>query len=252
LGRNEPQFRSGWGIIGAGGPPQFEAGYSPEKPAFFYCLEAVQPSIGSLERTGAGAARETAGTVPAQTLDRSATPGGAIWADRPAGRALSVLPCAYRCFRKVRPAAGYDSAISRRGAPEVISLLRPLESRGRRESRVPMTPAVVRTRCTRRTAGAPEHPAFPAQWFYGLCRALPGAEFLWPPSPTDWRLIEGPVGPDNLHQLDTSNGCQDHAVLPSAASSRHTPRPARMLPEEVSTEAFKRRSSVAPSDRSRE
>jgi hypothetical protein len=144
LGRNEPQFRSGWGIIGAGGPPQFEAGYSPEKPAFFYCLEAVQPSIGSLERTGAGAARETAGTVPAQTLDRSATPGGAIWADRPAGRALSVLPCAYRCFRKVRPAAGYDIAISRRGAPEVISLLRPLESRGRRESRVPMTPAVVR------------------------------------------------------------------------------------------------------------
>ena len=102
--------------------------------------------------------------------------------------------------------------------------------------------------CTRRTAGAPEHPAFPAQWFIGLCRALPGAEFLWPPSLTDWRLIEGPVGPDNLHQLDTSNGCQDHTVLPSAASSSHTPRPARMLPEEVSTEAFKRRSSarVAP------
>jgi hypothetical protein len=101
--------------------------------------------------------------------------------------------------------------------------------------------------CTRRTAGAPEHPAFPAQWFYGLCRALPGAEFLWPPSPTDWRSIEGPVGPDNLHQLDTSNGCQDHTVLPSAASSRHTLQPARMLPEEVSTEAFKRRSSRASS-----
>jgi hypothetical protein len=98
--------------------------------------------------------------------------------------------------------------------------------------------------CTRRTAGAPEHPAFPAQWFYGLWRALPGAEFLWPPSLTDWRSIEGPVGPDNLHQLDTSNGCQNHTLLPSAASSRHTPRPARMLPEEVSTEAFKRRSSA--------
>ena len=107
-----------------------------------------------------------------------------------------------------------------------------------------MTSAVVRTRCTRRTAGAPEHPAFPARWFYGLCRDLPGAEFLWPPSPTDWRSIEGPVGPDNLHQLDTSNGCQDHTVLPSAASSSHTLQPARMLPEEVSTEAFKRRSSA--------
>ena len=123
----------------------------------------------------------------------------------------------------------------------------PRERRGRRESRVPMTPAVVRTRCTRRTAGAPEHPAFPAQWFYGLCRDLPGAEFLWPPSPTDWRSIESPVGPDNLHQLDTSNGCQDHALLPSAASSCHTLQPARMLPEEVSTEAFKRRSSRASS-----
>jgi hypothetical protein len=122
----------------------------------------------------------------------------------------------------------------------------PSRDRGRRESRVPMTPAVVRTRCTRRTAGAPEHPAFPAQWFYGLCRDLPGAEFLWPPSPTDWRSIESPVGPDNLHQLDTSNGCQDHTVLPSAASSSHTPRPARMLPEEVSTEAFKRRPSARP------
>ena len=98
-------------------------------------------------------------------------------------------------------------------------------------------------KCTRRTAGAPDHPAFPARWFYGLCRALPGDEFLLPPSLTDWRLIESPVGPDNLHQLDTSNGCQDHTVLPSAASSRHPPRPARMLPEEVSTEAFKRRSS---------
>ena len=106
--------------------------------------------------------------------------------------------------------------------------------------------------CTRRTAGAPEHPAFPAQWFYGLCRALPGAEFLWPPSLTDWRSIEGPVGPDHLHQLDTSNGCQDHTVLPSAASSSQPPRPARMLPEEVSTKAFKHRSSDAPSDRSRE
>jgi hypothetical protein len=141
---------------------------------------------------------------------------------------------------------GPDTTWRSRGAlrPKLCDLRYPLESRGRRESRVPMTPAVVRTRCTRRTAGVPEHPAFPAQWFYGLCRALPGAEFLWPPSPMDWRSIEGPVGPDNLHQLDTSNGCQDHTVLPSAASSSHTLQPARMLPEEVSTEAFKRRSSA--------
>jgi hypothetical protein len=30
------------------------------------------------------------------------------------------------------------------------------------------------------TTGTPEnHPAFPAQWFYGLCRALLGDEFLF-------------------------------------------------------------------------
>jgi hypothetical protein len=106
-----------------------------------------------------------------------------------------------------------------------------------------MTPAVVRKNAhggpqVRRNTRPSLRSGFTA---YG---ALPGAEFLWPPSLTDWRSIEGPVGPDNLHQLDTSNGCQNHTLLPSAASSRHTPRPARMLPEEVSTEAFKRRSSA--------
>jgi hypothetical protein len=158
---------------------------------------------------------------------------------------MSVLRCAHRCFRWMRPAAGYDSAISRRVAPEVIRSAFALSKR-----RAQGKPGAHDTRsraqeCTRRTAGAPEHPAFPAQWFYGLWRALPGDEFLLPPSLTDWRSIEGPVGPDNLHQLDTSHGCQNHTLLPSAASSSHTPRPARMLPEEVSTEAFKRRSSRA-------
>jgi len=28
-------------------------------------------------------------------------------------------------------------------------------------------------------------PAFPAQWFYGLCRALPGDEFVLSPSPAN-------------------------------------------------------------------
>ena len=33
-------------------------------------------------------------------------------------------------------------------------------------------------------------PAFPAQWLYGLCRALPGDEFVLPPSLANWRLIK--------------------------------------------------------------
>ena len=156
---------------------------------------------------------------------------------------MSVLPAQIvvcdRCGRRwIR-----HCDLAARVAPEVMKSTMPS-----RKQRAQGKPGAHDTRsraqkCTRRTAGAPEHPAFPAQWFYGLCRDLPGAEFLWPPSLTDWRSIESPVGPDPLHQLDTSNGCQDHAVLPSAASSRHTLQPARMLPEEVSTEAFKRRSS---------
>jgi hypothetical protein len=63
-------------------------------------------------------------------------------------------------------------------------------------------------KCTRRTAGAPEHPAFPAQWFYGLCRDLPGAEFLWPPSPTDWRSIEARSGPTISISLTPATGAR--------------------------------------------
>ena len=60
-------------------------------------------------------------------------------------------------------------------------------------------------------------PAFPAQWLYGLCRALPGDEFVLSPSLPDLRLIEPGRVRISLRQLDTSNGCQDHTVLPYAA-----------------------------------
>src|SRR5215213_10427340 len=48
----------------------------------------------------------------------------------------------------------------------------------------------------------------------------------------------------NLHQLDTSHGCQNHTLLPSAASSTKTLRPAHVLPTEIPAKAFKRRSSA--------
>ena len=67
-----------------------------------------------------------------------------------------------------------------RGAicPSFAYRSRPLKIRGRREDRVRAAPAVscasaqeVRTRAYRSSG---EHPAFPAQWLYGLCRDLPG------------------------------------------------------------------------------
>ena len=67
----------------------------------------------------------------------------------------------------------------------------PSKVRGRRECRVPAgTRGLVckmhsrmRTRAYRYSRSSP---AFPAQWFDGLYRALPGDEFLLPPSPADW------------------------------------------------------------------
>ena len=67
------------------------------------------------------------------------------------------------------------------------------------------------------------NPAFPAQWFYGLCRALPGDEFVLSPSLADQGLAE-PGWARNLCKLGTSNGCRDHTVLPYA---RYVVRPAR-------------------------
>ena len=53
---------------------------------------------------------------------------------------------------------------------------------------------LVRKKRTRAYRFSGNTPAFPAQWFYGLCRALPGDEFVLPPSPTDQRSFRDPVG----------------------------------------------------------
>ena len=65
--------------------------------------------------------------------------------------------------------------------------------------------------------GSGEHPTFPAQWFYGLCRALPGDEFLFASVAGGLKGRSDPVGSTLLRRLDTSNGCRDHTVLPYAA-----------------------------------
>ena len=57
--------------------------------------------------------------------------------------------------------------------------------------------------------GSGEHPTFPAQWLYGLYRALPGDEFLVD-SVAAGQLLA-------LRQLDACHGRQDHTLLPYAA-----------------------------------
>ena len=77
---------------------------------------------------------------------------------------------------------------SRGTMPELCDSLSPM--RGRRECRVPASTrglvckmhSRMRTRAYRYSRSSP---AFPAQWSYGLCRALPGDEFVLPPSPAN-------------------------------------------------------------------
>ena len=59
-----------------------------------------------------------------------------------------------------------------------------LFERGRREDRVPagthgpLCDRLAQKGTAERPQGSRDIPAFPAQWVYGLCRALPGDEFL--------------------------------------------------------------------------
>src|ERR1700738_3445000 len=76
-------------------------------------------------------------------------------------------------------------AASPRNAPEPLTNLSPQGGRG--ECRVPVAPAASCALCIGRThtsnneyTGIARHSR--TQWFYGLCRALPGDRALLPPS----------------------------------------------------------------------
>ena len=74
-------------------------------------------------------------------------------------------------------------ASSRLILPEFCFITSPSYPRGRREGRVPAGTRgplceSTRRKTAQRHTGEAEHTAFPAQWVDGLCRALPGAEFV--------------------------------------------------------------------------
>ena len=115
-----------------------------------------------------------------------------------------LMEQSHRLRFQTTSAAAYGSLLSqgRRGervcvrilatqfAPELYNLVAPLLKRGRRECRVHAAPAVScakncalwRTRAYRFSGNTP---ASPAQWLYGLLRALPGGAGLLSPSPAD-------------------------------------------------------------------
>jgi hypothetical protein len=106
---------------------------------------------------------------------------------------------------------------------------RPKFDRNFRTSRKGRAQGMLGARCTRGLVckrvvethtsiqGSGEHPTFPAQWFYGLCRALPGDEFGLASVTGGLKDCSNPFGSTLLRRVDTSNGCRDHTVLPYAA-----------------------------------
>ena len=71
--------------------------------------------------------------------------------------------------------------------PRFVFIFRPLQSEGAGNAGCALHPRsrvrLVLSRLHTSIQGSGEHPTFPAQWLYGLCRALPGDEFLMTPSP---------------------------------------------------------------------
>jgi hypothetical protein len=115
--------------------------------------------------------------------------------------------------RPIKELRRHAFALSRRDGPESCVTSPSRDGRGRRESRVRAAPAVSRALCTRTRTRAyrfsGEHPAFPAQWFYGLLRALLG-------EPGSFATITSRI---DSAKLDASVGRQDHTTSPSAKTT---------------------------------
>ena len=108
-------------------------------------------------------------------------------------------------------------AISRRGSPELCFDFTLLKERGRREDRVHAAPAVSCAKRTKKTHTSIQvqrrHPAFPAQWLYGLLRVLPGERLFCHRRPLRSVLLE------ELDASTAASGPHDFAVRNRPRSS---------------------------------
>ena len=109
--------------------------------------------------------------------------------------------------------------------------------RGRREDRVRAAPAVscaiVRKRRTRAYRSSGEHPAFPAQWLYGLCRDLLGAEFVFVTVAAGLRFCRARLGrlaSDNLTPATGARTTRFCRTLQRRSSARRRSLTSRARP----------------------
>ena len=135
----------------------------------------------------------------------------------PAGTMDQVRPTPIRrrhlrCDHAHRRLAGLSSTNPIRRRP----LCRPGRSKspasGSRKKGIDLSRPVTEASCAKKsnelvTTGTPEHPAFPARWFYGLLRDLPGDRAFLSPSPRNAK---------HCTQLTSASRRQDHTTSPSA------------------------------------
>ena len=120
------------------------------------------------------------------------------------------------------------------GRPEFWRFVGPLARRGRRESRAQAAPVASRADEKSTRASPPQVqpviPTFPAQWVYGLLRALPGERRLLSPLPRR----HGPAGSTprsrrRNHTTSPSAGrCSSRWINhPTPAGGHRIPRPTK-------------------------
>jgi hypothetical protein len=113
-------------------------------------------------------------------------------------------------------------AFSRRVAPEVCRKSLPSNRRGRGECRVPNAPAAwcaLKVVCAPVfTAEAPESSGIPHAMVLRLMAYSPRRRIRLASVAGELTTCPRPVGPTCLRRLDTSNGCQDHTLLPYASA----------------------------------
>jgi len=116
--------------------------------------------------------------------------------------------------RRISPELCVDaSPPMNKGAGKTGSRLAPIDRHAGRKLRA--------LRCIAGNRATGDIPAFPAQWFYGLCRALPGERCTIAPVALRMTDAANPVGlPHHRETWRTDPGRQDDTILPYANRTR--------------------------------
>jgi hypothetical protein len=167
---------------------------------------------------------------------------GLRFADRPDGR--------FDALSRVSNSRMRLRVLAVRIAPELCDLPLPLNTEGAGKAGCRLAPAApVRKKCTGRdhrfSRGGPGPPC--ANGFNGLYRALPGDEFVLPPSSANWRCCEPGWVNDTFTDLTPATGARTIRLCrPQSSSSTQGSRPCAQTSKYRRRRSFQRRSSARP------